>query len=132
MWEVAKSCVTLYKKGQTCASPGAGTSPCCTTADKEIFGNVWSLTLPDSAAPDYLLTNSVEERDILVAKGWRENCHAIGGPTVFCVDTALKDGTAGPFMLYNTSEVGLPTKALYRCLHSGTRHFFSTDRSCEG
>lgn len=126
VWEVATSCVQLYKAGATCLTrPKAA---CCTTTDKQVYANIWSLVAPGQT--DYLLTNSVDERSVLVAQGWRELCNPAAGPTVFCVDTGLVDGRPGPFMLFNTS---LPSTApLFRCITAAGQHFFSLDTSCEG
>jgi hypothetical protein len=44
VWRVAASCVSLYKAGLTCTStPAAAASPCCTTDDKLVWNNAWSM-----------------------------------------------------------------------------------------
>jgi hypothetical protein len=129
VWEVASACIQLYKAGQTCDD--APTSACCTRADKEVFGNIWSLARKDGG--DFLLTQLVGERDVLVASGvWEESCSPIPNPTAFCVNGGDPDGRSGPFILYNTSGTGpFPTVPLYRCINTGGVHFFSTDAQCE-
>ena len=119
------SCVTLYKNKQNCQD--APTTPCCTTADKAIFGNVWSLTSPDGT--DNLLTNNRAEHDVLVRQGWRDNCSPITGPTDFCVDNAISDGRNGPFILFNATQP--KTIPLYRCITPQNKHFISLDSLCE-
>ena len=55
---------------------------------------------------DRLLTNSATEKKTLVQGGsYKEVCHSISGPSVFCVDTSIEDGRDGPFMLYNNASV---------------------------
>ena len=72
---------------------------------------------------------------MLVAGGaWKENCHVIPGPTVFCVDTSLTDGRAGPFLLYNTTAArdDGTLAPLYRCITPAGEHYASPDAGCEG
>merc|ERR1719201_2788310 len=59
IWQVASSCVQLYKANKTCAD--APTVPCCTTSDKAVFANVWSLTAPNGV--DNLATTNRAEKD---------------------------------------------------------------------
>ena len=64
--------------------------------------NAWSLS--SSAAGDALVTSSRAERGALLKAaggGWKEACNPIPGPSVFCVDTSMKGGRDGPFMLMN-------------------------------
>ena len=157
VWEVARSCVKLYKAKLTCASSSSSSSsssaaaaaaaaagvdlavePCCTTGDKEVYANAWSLV--DEAAGDALVTNSQAERDALVAGGgWKEVCNPINGPSVFCADGSMAGGRNGPFMLYSTPDASmaqLPNATLLplrRCLTSGAppRHFLSLRADCE-
>eukprot|EP01065_Artemidia_motanka_P027622 TRINITY_DN32827_c0_g1_i1.p1 TRINITY_DN32827_c0_g1~~TRINITY_DN32827_c0_g1_i1.p1 ORF type:complete len:593 (+),score=189.86 TRINITY_DN32827_c0_g1_i1:65-1780(+) len=126
VWEVVSDCIQLYKAGKTCAD-SAG-SACCSTADKDVFGNVWSLRLRSGG--DALLTNSSTEKDALVKAGaWSEVCHPIAGPSVFCVDSSNTDGRSGPFMLYSVQQTG--SRPLYRC-YTGSQHYFSLQPDCEG
>eukprot|EP00912_Choanoflagellata_sp_UC4_P000340 UC4_evm3s209 len=127
VYEVASSCVALYKSGATCEN--FETEACCTTTDKYIWNNVWSLILNS----DHLLTKDSNERNILVKEGWTEVCNAVGGPSVFCVDPSLTDGRNGPFMLYSIAEAISDTIPLYRCNNRSLGfHFFSTAADCEG
>jgi len=48
IWRVTSSCVQLYKAGRSCGDADASQELCCTTEDKEIFGNIWSLRSPNS------------------------------------------------------------------------------------
>ena len=137
VWEVASSCVQLYKARLTCASAAAVASPCCTTEDKQVYANAWSLV--NTAAGDALVTNSKVERDALVMSGmWQEVCNPIIGPSVFCVDASMKGGRNGPFMLYSTPAASMSQLdnatllPLRRCLTSGARHFLSCRADCEG
>ena len=133
---VASSCVAMYKAGAVCDAAHAS-ELCCTRQDKEVYGNVWSLARTDGS--DFLLTDQLGERDALVRGGaWIELCNPIAGPSAFCVDPAIKDGRAGPFMVFNSSSVEdfvnggtIPTSQLFRC-YTGSQHFFSTDPACEG
>ena len=136
VYNVAVSCLKLFKGGLTCA--GQAQEPCCSRVDKEVFSNVWALARVDGK--EFLLTALEGERSALVAGGaWKESCSPIPNPTVFCVDTGDRDGSAGPFILYNASGVEhprgdgspFPTAPLYRC-YTGTEHFFSRDAGCEG
>jgi hypothetical protein len=121
----------MYKANLTCAD--VQDEPCCTRDDKLVFGNVWSMARKDGS--DYLLTNSLAERNALTAGGaWREQCSPIANPSAFCVDPSEKDGRAGPFILYNTSAITtVSTRPLFRCSDAaGEVHFFSIDPACEG
>lgn len=129
VWEVAKACVQLYKQALTCADQPA--SPCCTTADKYVYANVWSLAHP-GVPGDHLLTNSAGERAALLGEGWQEICNPVGGPSVFCVDGSMQDGRAGPFMLFNTTAAAASTVPLYRCITAAGHHLFSAQADCEG
>ena len=53
VFTVLSACVQLYKAGETCETPGNSNSPCCTTDDKEIWNNVWSVqrVAPIAAPP---------------------------------------------------------------------------------
>lgn len=104
IWRVATSCVSMYKAGRTCgdeSDAAAKSELCCTTADKEVFANVWSFKNSDSS--DSILTNNQTEATELYSKGsgWNQQCNPVSGPTVFCVDTSLLDSREGPFMLYS-------------------------------
>jgi hypothetical protein len=115
----------MYKSGRNCATSPA--EPCCTRQDKEVFRNVWSLE--DPSGQDYLLTIDENERNVLKSEGWKEICNPFAGPSSFCVDTAMVDGRAGPFIIYSVQQAN--TRALYRC-YTGKNHFFSPDPGCEG
>lgn len=129
VYDVARSCVMLYKQGLTCKDNA--TAACCTTADKLIWNNIWALGR--KGASDALLTSDQNERDVLVqGGGWVERCHAINGPSVFCVDTSIADGRDGPFMMYSVADAVPDTRPLFRCIGSAGAHFFSTDSTCEG
>ena len=140
---VAASCINMYQRGEQCSDAGAATQPCCTRTDKLVYANIWSLARTDGS--DNLITALRGERDALVASGgWVERCSPIPNPTAFCVDTHDKDGSAGPFIIYNTSNVEHPRRdgtpfavaALYRCFSNatagGNSHFFSRQADCEG
>ncbi len=137
IWEVASSCVQLYKAGLTCGDgTAARSSACCSTNDKAIFANAWSLA--NDGARDALVTNALAERDALVSGGsWREVCNPIGGPSVFCVDGSMEGGRDGPFMLYRISTAnmdllpGARLMPLYRCLTNTTKHLLSVKEDCE-
>ena len=94
VWRVATSCVQMYKAGQTCTT--ASTELCCTTEDKDVFGNVWSLRgeTPSNKADAVLSANSTEVASFL-AQGYKEQCNPVPGPTVFCTDTSIQDGRDG-------------------------------------
>lgn len=125
IYDVLRSCIELYKKGTTCDDNA--TALCCTTADKELWINVWELHSSD----DSLLTADPDERDVLLKEGWHQTCSPIPGPSVFCVDSSNKDGRNGPFLLYHTKQPN--TKAIYRCYDSHlTRHSVSDDKNCDG
>lgn len=127
IWDVTSSCVQLYKAGKTCAD--APSSDCCTTTDKQIFTNVYSLVAPGEG--DYLLTIDANERTALVGQGWKEACNPIPAPSAFCVDGSIADGRNGPFMMYNSPTAVPGAIALYRCFIGG-KHFFSPASNCEG
>lgn len=106
IWQVASSCVQMYKAGQKCPqSPAlAAAVPCCSTADKQVFANVWSLVKPQGqgqggggggAFSDAILTSNATEKTSLIAQGYVEVCNPVPGPTVFCVDTSIQDGRNG-------------------------------------
>lgn len=132
VYNVAASCVLLYKAGLTCATAPAG-APCCNSTATAIYVNVWSLSRVDGS--DNLLTTSANEVAVLVASGqWKQNCHVVPGPSVFCVDTSLADGRAGPFLLYNTTAARTDGSLapLYRCITAAGLHYASPDADCEG
>jgi len=129
VWRTATSCVRMYKAGRRCSATDAASELCCTTADKEVFANVWSLSTQDGN--DSLLSNSHTEVKALLNQGWAEHCNPVSGPTVFCVNVSLLDGREGPFMLYNQPVSDNPTRPLYRCLAPDGYHFFSIDTACD-
>ena len=49
VWRVASSCVQLYKQGRDCSQNAS--APCCTTEDKLVWNNVWSLRRGQEAPP---------------------------------------------------------------------------------
>jgi len=143
VWQVAVSCVNMYKNGQRCNDSAAtAASPCCTTEDKEVFANVWSLR--SNATNDALLSANQTEVHQLEQSGYQQVCNPIDGPTVFCVDSSMEDGRDGlvpaccalplgrryysphcyglvrPFMVYSVPVGDVDTVALYRCLSSST------------
>ena len=136
VWDVAASCVGMYKRGLTCEM--TPNTPCCSLPDKNVYANAWSLV----SAQDALVTNNAVEKDKLVGSGlWSEICNAIAGPSVFCVNGSMLGGRNGPFMLYSTPDVnmsqlsGSKTVPLHRCLSSsaaGGKHFLSNAADCEG
>ena len=88
----------MYKAGQKCPkSPALATNvSCCSTADKQVFANVWSLVKPHGGVSlDAVLTSNATEKASFVAQGYVEVCNAVPGPTVFCVDTTIQDGRNG-------------------------------------
>ena len=104
MLRVTTSCVSMYKAGRTCEDDSdlaAQSELCCTTADKEVFANVWSFQKSDGS--DSMLTSNQTEADELYSKGsgWKQQCNPVSGPTVFCVDSSLLDSREGPFMVYS-------------------------------
>lgn len=143
VWEVAASCVRMYKAHQTCeddSNRASANEPCCTTSDKLVYANAWSLRHETDGHG--LVTSSKVERDELVAGGgWKEVCNPIVGPSIFCVDRTMNDGRDGPFMLYSTRGAsmapleGARLIALRRCVATNSaekKHFLSIDSSCEG
>lgn len=133
VFNITASCIALYKANVTCDTAPAGTL-CCDFNESRVFSNIWSLTRVDGS--DALLTNSLTERNALVASGvWTEACHAIHGPTIMCVNISLLDGRNGPFIMYNTSAArptANETQAVYRCETAKGTHFPSLDAACEG
>ena len=97
VWRVATSCVSMYKTKKTCRTDPS--ELCCTTADKEVFANVWSFRKADGS--DSIITQNQSEASDLYAtgSGWVQNCNPVSGPTVFCINTSLLDSREGPFML---------------------------------
>jgi len=135
VWRTATSCVQMYKAGRSCSDPEAATTElCCTTADKKVFGNIWSLRSPGSGgAVNSLVTKEITELTALQKQGWTEQCNPVPGPTIFCVNTSIIDGREGPFILYNQTVEDNPTRPLYRCITSEAipRHFISIEPNCE-
>jgi len=135
IWNVAKDCVQLYKAGQMCSDSNRE-RPCCSTKDKFVWNNVWSLIGTNTLfGKKRLLTTSASEKNTLVANGaWKEVCHSIAGPTVFCTNTTIQDGRDGPFMLYNAQDVVETSgqlKPVYRCYSKVTdTHWLSSRTSC--
>lgn len=125
-WMLLASCVSLYKQGKSCAD--APTAICCSTKDKDIFQNIWSLQ--NKQGDDFLITESDAEKTQLVKQGWKEICHPIAGPASFCVDTGMTDGRQGPFIIYKVNQTEFTP--LYRCLSAQGKHFISTAANCEG
>ena len=135
IWRVASSCVNMYKAERKCSDADAAKELCCTTADKEVFANVWSLTRDDGS--DNIWTNNSTEVATLLADNqtkWKQNCNPVPGSAVFCTDTSLSDARQGPFMLYSVPVADNPTRPLYRCRSDkGTirGHYLSVDDGCE-
>jgi len=100
VWRVASSCVNMYKAGRKCSDADAAAELCCTTADKQVFANVWSFSRDDGS--DYIWSNNHTEAASFSAKqtSCKENCNPVPGSAVFCTDTGLADARQGPFMLY--------------------------------
>ena len=67
VWKVATSCVNMYKAGRKCTDADASTELCCTTEDKEVFANAWSLTQQASGAS--MLTANATLFKSMVASG---------------------------------------------------------------
>lgn len=139
VYDVATSCIRIYKKGQTCADiENKSEELCCDESRTLVWNNVWSLN--NTSTRDRVLTIDVTERDALIRQDdWEEICATIGGPTAFCVDTNNPDGREGPFMVYNSVEAvshrndDATAVGLYRCIiNSNVTHFLSNDPSCEG
>ena len=132
VWDVTVSCIEMYKKEITCKD--SPSSPCCTTYDKLIWYNAYSLI--NTKNGDSLITNSINEKNKLINNGsnsWKEVCHSIAGPSVFCVDGSIKDGRNGPFMLFNIWNATNTVKAVYRCISNNNKmHYLSNDLKCEG
>ena len=132
VWDVTVSCIQLYKQSSTCKDHPS--SMCCTTDDKLIWYNAYSLININNG--DGLVTNSIYEKNKLIndsTGSWKEVCHSINGPSVFCVDTAIKDGRNGPFMLFNTKNATNELKPVYRCLSNNNKmHYLSNDLKCDG
>ena len=87
-----------------------------------------------SRSLEFILTSNATERALLITRGgYTELCSPIPNPSAFCVDSHIQDGRPGPFMVYNSADVGLPVVALHRCRDHITRaRFVSTDPACEG
>ena len=112
---------------------------CCTTADKEVFANVYSLRSVDGAADDAMLSSNHSEFASLLASGFVEVCNPINGPTAFCTNTSMADGRDGPFMVYServddsSLRQGGAVRPLLRCVDTSSgKHFFSVNAACEG
>ena len=128
VWEVTVACIRLYKTKLTCKDEPS--SPCCTTQDKLIWNNAFSLRNPESG--DSLVTNSpLEKKQLIAGKVWKEVCHSVPGPSVFCVNASILDGRNGPFMLYNVPNATESTISTYRCITPKGMHFLSNDAYCE-
>ena len=135
VWRVATSCVNMYKAGRKCTDADAAAELCCTTADKQVFANVWSFSRDDGG--DYTWTSNSSEAASLAANRthWKENCNPVPGSAVFCTDTGLVDARQGPFMLYSVPVDDNPTRPLFRCWSDQGAvmgHFLSIDKECEG
>lgn len=107
---------------------------CCSLEPTEAFHSVWVLQTKDGS--DWLLTNSSYERQTLLQSGgWSEVCSPFGGPTDFCVSTALEGsplGLRGPFVMASVPTPDTPVP-LFRCRLQGStmRHLFTTSPTCE-
>jgi hypothetical protein len=123
------SCLSLYKQSKNCSQ--GSSELCCQSQEFDVFRNVWSLRLANSA--DSLLTVDENEKNALTKSGnWKEVCWPTGGPSVFCVDMGSSfDGRAGSFILYSKPVNDVAVDALYRCITPQARHFPSLDANCE-
>ncbi|KAH3766162.1 hypothetical protein Pelo_2047 [Pelomyxa schiedti] len=122
-YNLMASCIRVFKSGShTCSG---SSEECCNTA--EGFSNIWSLHYSQS---DYLLTASEYEKNILVSEGWAEVCNHFSGSSVFCVDSSANQGQTASFIMF--SDNASDHTAIYRCMTSSDKHFFSTDSNCEG
>ena len=121
----------MYKAGRRCSDADAAAELCCTTEDKEVFANVWSLRSTDGTN-SMLSSDQAEVKRLSAAGGgFVEQCNPVPGPTAFCVNASLVDGREGPFMVYSKPVPDNPTRPLYRC-KGKAGHFFSADQACEG
>lgn len=76
-------------------------------------------------------TKSAEVAEYKEKSHFVEQCNPITGPSVFCVDTKLRDAREGPFILYSIQPKDTATRALYRCYSfSSARHYLSA-KTCE-
>ncbi len=109
-------------------------------ASSDVYSTVFSLRRNDGR--DYLLTVSPSEKQALLQSGlWAELCHPFVGPTAFCVDPSLQDGSRGPFLLrsqVNDVRGGSDAhqrfagfRPVYRCVGEEQLHFFSSDPQCD-
>ena len=145
LWRVVSSCVKMYKAGKACGDVGTAAELCCTTADKEVFANVYSLrsvdgTAADGAADDAMLSSNHSEFASLLASGkFVEVCNPINGSTAFCTNTSMADTRDGPFMVYServddsSLRQGGAVRQLLRCVDTSSgKHFSSVNAACEG
>lgn len=102
------------------------------TASSASFQLVWSLRT--TSASDYLISNEVNEVEVLVASGnWEQICNGYGSPTAFCIDgnVLTQDiAVSGPFLTSTRNITG--GNPLYRCVDTNGQHFFTNDPGCEG
>lgn len=127
-YQLLKSCLRVYKSGATACTNTS--EECCNMGYSNVYVNVYSLVT--KSASDYLLTADKNEFNILIHSGaWKEICTPFPGPSEFCVDKSLKEGQSSSFIIF--SQQLEPTDvALYRCITSDKKHFFSLDANCEG
>lgn len=163
VYQVTKSCIQMYKSGQTCnennSDDAAAAHPanlCCSTKDKNIWNNVWSLRRQhkrqrnakddngeknsrgvdaNSSTGEILvhynenvLTSSLALKENLLKSNseWKELCTGTKGSSVFCYGDP--DGREGPMMVYNT-PTALPNNTavpLYRCCRHTTSRAVAT------
>jgi len=117
IYQITAACIQLYKQGKTCNEEPQNI--CCTTADKDIFQNIYTLVAPGEK--DYLLTYDTNEVKTLLSEGWVETCNPFDGPSTFCVKSTIMDGRSGPFIIYKVPQPS--TLPLYRCYNSVTHSF---------
>lgn len=124
-FQLFSSCLRVYRKGSNACLDAA--EACCTGSLDERYNPVYSFKNPVSG--DYIATRFFEERDAILAAGYREikNRFTLGNG-FFAQDAAEPEPQSGPF--YVAQDGGPARTSLYRC-RAGD-HFLSTSPSCEG
>ena len=69
----------MYKAHQTCedgSNRASANKPCCTTSDKLVYANAWSLR-HETDGHGLVTTSRVERDDLVASGGWKEICNPI-------------------------------------------------------
>ena len=130
-YDLMQSCIrvrnlNLHNNRNDCS---VANEVCCQLNRFKQFTQIYSFIKKDNN--DYILSNSVAERDAVLKTDYREVCALNGATRQYCTGGNPADpivGLSGPFIMYNKD--GPNRRAIYRCKIQNF-HFISLSNDCE-